>query len=190
MDEKSLLTHENAERILEEGWRLFQQKGYRGVTVDELCLRCGITKPTLYYYFDDKEALFVQVLEYRLRGFHHEVERPGTLEARLGYVATNILESFQTEYSALLRDREHLKKPENLNKIRDAFRGELFGPLFGLMQAGIDQGELAPDHPETLTLIFLGIVNNFIGKAAELGVENAALARQLTAYFLHGAQKR
>ena len=41
MDEKSLLDHENAERILEEGWRLFQQKGYRGVTVDEVYLSCG-----------------------------------------------------------------------------------------------------------------------------------------------------
>ncbi len=190
MDEKYLLDHENAERILAEGWRLFQQKGYRGVTVDELCLRCGITKPTLYYYFQDKENLFVQVLHYRLRGFHHEVERPGSLADRLQYVAATILESFQAEYSALLRDREHLKKPENLNKIREAFRGELFGPLSGLMKTGIDQGELAPDNPEVLTLIFLGIVNNFIGKSADLGVDNAALARKLTAYFLNGARKR
>jgi AcrR family transcriptional regulator len=189
MDEKFLVDHENAKRILEEGWRLFQQKGYRGVTVDEVCLRCGITKPTLYYYFEDKENLFVQVLQHRLRGFHKEVERPGTLVERLGYVAANILESFQTEYSALLRDREHLKKPENLTKIREAFRGELFGPLFNLMQAGIDQGELAPDNPEVLTLIFLGIVNNFIGKAADLGLDNAALAQKLTAYFLRGAQQ-
>jgi AcrR family transcriptional regulator len=190
MDENSLLTHENAERILEEGWQLFQQKGYRGVTVDELCLRCGITKPTLYYYFQDKENLFVQVLQHRLRGFHTEVERPGTLVERLQYVAANILANFQTEYSALLRDREHLKKPENLAKIRDAFRGELFGPLYSLMQAGIDQGELRADNPEVLTLIFLGIVNNFIGKAADLGVNHAALAQKLTAYFLTGAQKR
>ncbi len=190
MDEKSLLDHENAERILEEGWRLFQQKGYRGVTVDEVCLSCGITKPTLYYYFGDKENLFVQVLQHRLRGFHKEVERPGSLEDRLSYVATNILESFQTEYSVLLRDREHLKKPENLNKIREAFRRELFGPLFNLMQAGIDEGALAPDNPEVLTLIFLGIVNNFIGKAAELGLDNAALASKLTAYFVDGAKRR
>jgi AcrR family transcriptional regulator len=187
MDEKFLLDHENAERILEEGWQLFQQKGYRGVTVDELCLRCGITKPTLYYYFQDKENLFVQVLQYRLRGFHHEVERPGSLVDRLGYVAANILESFQTEYSTLLRDREHLKKSESLNQVRDSFRGELFGPLFSLMQAGVDQGQLRPENPEVLTLIFLGIVNNFIGKAAELGVDNAALARKLTTYFLSGA---
>lgn len=190
MDERFLLDHENAERILEEGWQLFQQKGYRGVTVDELCLRCKITKPTLYYYFQDKENLFVQVLQYRLRGFHEAVACPGTLVDRLNSVATNILENFQTEYGALLRDREHLKKPENLTQIREAFRRELFGPLFDLMQAGISQGELETDNPEVLTLIFLGIVNNFIGKAADLGVDNATLARRLTAHFLNGAQKR
>ncbi len=47
----------NKELILQEGWRLFQQKGYRGVSTDELCERCSITKPTLYYYFQDKENL-------------------------------------------------------------------------------------------------------------------------------------
>ena len=69
-----------------------------------------------------------------------------------------------------------------LAAFRDAFRGELFGPLFGLMRAGVDQGELQPENPETLTLIFLGIVNNFIGRARELGTDNAdlrAAARRL-----------
>jgi AcrR family transcriptional regulator len=190
MDKSPFSEHENAERILEEGWRLFQQKGYRGVSMDELCRRCGITKPTLYYYFQDKENLFVQVLQHRLRGFHSEAARPGTLAERLQSVAASILESFQTEYSALLRDREHIKKPGNLKKIRDAFRGELFSPLHDLMQAGVSSGQLAPEDPEALTLIFLGTVNNFIGKAGSFGTDNAALAQKLTAHFLNGARRR
>ncbi|MGD0707250.1 MAG: TetR/AcrR family transcriptional regulator [Anaerolineaceae bacterium] len=189
MKANAILDHENAERILEEGWKLFQQKGYRGVTVDELCRHCGLTKPTLYYYFQDKENLFVQVLQYRLEGFHKVVEQPGTLAERLQRVATSILENFQTEYGILLRDREHIKKPENLECIRDAFHSELFGPLIALMQSGIDRGELEGNNPEMLTLIFLGVVNNLIGKAAEMGVENSTLARQLTGYFLNGARK-
>ena len=31
--DQELLDHVNAERILEEGWRLFQQKGYANVAV-------------------------------------------------------------------------------------------------------------------------------------------------------------
>jgi AcrR family transcriptional regulator len=190
MQDNLLLDHLNAERILNEGWKLFQQKGYRGVTIDELCLNCGLSKPTVYYYFQDKENLFVQVLKFKLRGFHNVIEQPGTLAERLQRVAANILESFDHEYTMLLRDREHLKKPENLQGIREAFRGELFGPLTGLMQSGIQQGELESDDANLLTLVFLGIINNFIGKQAEMKMDNAALAKKLTTYFLKGVSKR
>ena len=78
MENELLIDHENAERILEEGWRLFQQKGYRGVTLDELCAGCHLSKPTLYYYFQDKENLFVHVLQYKLQEFRKAVEQSGT----------------------------------------------------------------------------------------------------------------
>ena len=188
MDNELLIDHENAERILEEGWRLFQQKGYRGVTLDELCSSCQLSKPTLYYYFQDKENLFVHVLQYKLQGFRKAVEQSGTLAERLQAVAVLILDSFQTQYLTLMRDREHLKKPENLKKIRDTFRSELFGPLAALMQSGIARGELKKDSPETLTLIFMGMINNLIGKAADMKLGNAALAEKITGYFLEGAK--
>lgn len=190
MDPNQLSEHETAVCILEEGWKLFQQKGFRGVTVDELCERCKLTKPTLYYYFRDKENLFVQILQYKLHGFREIIERPGTLRARLEGIAATILDSFETEYSHLLRDREHLKRPENLARIRDAFYDELFGPLIALMQSGIAAGELRDDSPAVMALIFMGGVNNFIGKAAELHTDNPALARKLTDYFIAGARSR
>ena len=189
MDANLILDHENAERILNQGWKLFQQKGYRGVTLDELCLRCGLSKPTVYYYFHDKENLFVQVLKYKLQGFHNVIEQPGTLTERLQRVAASILESFENEYTTLLHDREHLKKPENLQSIREAFRSEMFGPLISLMLLGIQQGELERDDPELFTLVFLGIINNFIGKQAEMKMDKSALAEKLTAYFLKGVKK-
>ena len=142
MDNQHLLDHANAERILNEGWHLFQQRGYRGATVDELCLRCQLSKPTVYYYFKDKENLFVQVLQHKLRTFQAAAEQPGSLSVRLQTVAEAILNSFQKEYSPLLRDREHIKKAENLKKIRDTFRGSLFGPISTIMQSGITAGEL------------------------------------------------
>ena len=185
-----LLDHENAERILEEGWLLFQQKGYRGVTIDALCARCQLSKPTLYYYYQNKENLFVQVLEHKLHDFRLAAEQSGTLAERLESVAGAILESFKTEYSALMRDREHIKTTENQNKIRKAFHEELFGPLDTIMQLGIEQNQLVGDSSETLTLIFLGIINNFIGKAADMKMQNSSLAKKLTTYFLQGTAKR
>jgi AcrR family transcriptional regulator len=186
------LNHENAELILREGWKLFMEKGYRGTTVDELCLRCGLTKPTLYYYFHDKENLFVQVLQHQLRGFHAVIEQPGLLSDRLQRIAVNILESFPREYTVLLRDREHIKDPANLRLIREAFHQEMFGPLIALMHNGIESGELDPDgsDAETLSLVFLGVINNFIGRANEMSLDRVVLAERLTNYFLKGVLKK
>jgi AcrR family transcriptional regulator len=176
----------NARRILDEGWRLFQQKGYRGVSIDDLCKRCELTKPTLYYYFGDKENLFTQVLRHKLRGFREVIEQPGTLAERLQRVVMMVLESFETDYTTLLRDREHLKRPENVEAVRNAFRGELFGPLTGVMEEGLRRGELRGDDASALTLFFLGAINNFIGRSAEFGLTDEGLARTLTDYFLNG----
>ena len=63
----------------------------------------------------------------------------------------------------------------------------MLGPLISLMQTGIEQQALRGENPEALTLIFLGIINNFIGKSAEMHMTNEALAHMLCGYFLHGA---
>ena len=185
---KFVLEHESEVRILEEGWNLFQQKGYRGVTLDELCEKSGFSKPTLYYYFHDKEYLFVNVLRYKLHGFHEVIEASGDIRARLERIAQAILDCFQTEYSALLRDREHIKSPENAAAIRNAFQQEMFGPLNNLMQNGIDTGALSTGDPVMFTLIFLGVINNFINKASDMGLTNQQLAIQLVGYFLSGTR--
>jgi AcrR family transcriptional regulator len=179
----------NAERILEVSWQLFQQKGYRGVSVDEICLHSGITKPTLYYYFHNKEELFARVLENRLKNFHQACAAPGSLAERLQRVALSILGSFESDYSFLLRDREHLTQPENLVRVRNAFRTELYQPINDLMREGIAAGELADQDAELLTLAFLGIVNNFIGKSTEKGFQNQELAEGMVRLFLRGASE-
>jgi AcrR family transcriptional regulator len=49
------------EVIIAKALDLFSAKGYEGVSVAELTEASGITKPTLYYYFESKEGLFEAV---------------------------------------------------------------------------------------------------------------------------------
>lgn len=190
MRNKTKLERESAERILAIAWELFQKKGYKGVTVDEICERCNLTKPTLYYYFHDKEDLFVTVLQRQLKLFHDVLQQPGGIEDHLKLMAVAVLENFQTPYTVLLHDREHIKKPENLKALRDAFRGYLFNPLRSLMQSGLDNGILRGRNAEMLTLMFLGIINNFINRTVETGLDTQSLAAELTNLFLEGVTKK
>lgn len=190
MANKSKPEHESANRILATAWQLFQQKGYKGVSIDEICSRCNLTKPTLYYYYHNKEGLFVSVLEHQLARFHDILEKPGNTEERLQRMAEAILNNFQIEYTVLIRDRTHVQKPENQNAIKDSFRSNLFNPLREFMAIGLNKGELQGRNPEMLTLTFLGIINNFVKQASESSLSIPLLARDLTHLFLQGASKR
>jgi AcrR family transcriptional regulator len=55
---------ENTRRnILDVASREFAEKGFTGARVDEIAARTETSKRMIYYYFGDKEGLFVAVLE-------------------------------------------------------------------------------------------------------------------------------
>ncbi len=48
-------------RIMEEAKKLFAEKGYHPVTVEEVAEACGVAKGTLYLYFKSKADLFIEI---------------------------------------------------------------------------------------------------------------------------------
>jgi TetR/AcrR family transcriptional repressor of mexJK operon len=61
-------------KILRNARRLFAHDGYDRVSMDRIAAACGLTKPVLYYYFDNKRAVLLAVLE------AHWAEQAGVLE--------------------------------------------------------------------------------------------------------------
>lgn len=60
---KENLSENTKDKIMECSLKLFAEKGYNGVGVQELAESSGITKPTLYYFFGNKEGLFNAIWE-------------------------------------------------------------------------------------------------------------------------------
>ena len=56
------------EEALDKAMRLFWEKGYDGTSLTELASVMGITKPSLYAAFKDKETLFEQALAHYADG--------------------------------------------------------------------------------------------------------------------------
>jgi TetR/AcrR family transcriptional regulator len=61
--------HPTKDRILKKSLSLFSSKGYAGTSVREICESSGITKPTLYYFFGNKEGLFRALVDESLDRF-------------------------------------------------------------------------------------------------------------------------
>jgi AcrR family transcriptional regulator len=50
-------------KILRNARRLFARDGYDRVSMDSIAAACGLTKPVLYYYFENKRAVLLAVLQ-------------------------------------------------------------------------------------------------------------------------------
>ena len=65
------LTSDPRQRLLDAGLKLFANRGYAGTAVHDITEEAKVTKPTLYYYFENKEGLFQalvdQAMDERLR---------------------------------------------------------------------------------------------------------------------------
>lgn len=74
-------------RILLEAVRLFGRQGYAATSVREVVEAAGVTKPTLYYYFRNKEDLYREAVELQIVGLRWLVDRActgsGTVRQRL-----------------------------------------------------------------------------------------------------------
>jgi AcrR family transcriptional regulator len=50
-------------RILDAAYKLFRQRGYSRVSMDDIAAASSVTKRSLYYHFDSKDTLLAAVLE-------------------------------------------------------------------------------------------------------------------------------
>lgn len=75
------------DRILCEATALFGRKGFAATSVREVVEAAGISKPTLYYYFNNKEALFQECVTSQMDGLglliDATLQAEGTVRERL-----------------------------------------------------------------------------------------------------------
>src|ERR1700748_1416926 len=64
VDVRSRLSRsDRMEQTLEVAHRLFAERGFADVTMDEIAAEVGVTKPLLYNYFGNKERLYIACME-------------------------------------------------------------------------------------------------------------------------------
>lgn len=63
------------DQLIQTGEALFIKHGMRRVTVEEICLQAGVSKPTFYKYFENKEALARRIDEIWIEGALQKIEK-------------------------------------------------------------------------------------------------------------------
>ena len=185
------------EEILRHAEKLFQERGYRDVTMGDIAAAVGLTKPSLYYHFPHKEALYAAVviaIMARVGGWITTMlEQERDLADQLYWLAHHGLVHAPRSGSmgALMRDGEIHLTPADWARIEAARKQYMMDPLRALMRAGVAEGRLRRQDPEFLVRTWFGILETFISGKIEddtaLMADRPALARHITDLFLHGA---
>ncbi|HBG05562.1 MAG: TetR family transcriptional regulator [Geobacteraceae bacterium GWC2_58_44] len=69
------------ERLLTAALTLFNEKGYAAASVREIVEAAGVTKPVLYYYFGNKEGIYLELMQNSYGTFESLAARSVSVEA-------------------------------------------------------------------------------------------------------------
>jgi AcrR family transcriptional regulator len=92
----------NPEEALEKALQVFWHRGYAGASLSELTAAMGITRPSLYAAFGNKEELFHKALDLYMEG-----PANGSSEALQETTARAVVEHLLNRLVALLSDPHH-----------------------------------------------------------------------------------
>lgn len=184
---------DNRTRILEEALALFSARGYDAVGIQEVAEAAGVTKPTLYHYFNSKRGLLDALLEVNFTAllqavrpaadYHHDLVLSLEQTARAYFGFAREHPQFYRIQLALYfapPDSEPYQAVTRYNLEQHHLLEELFAG------AAQDHGNLR-GRQRAYAATFLGMLNTYIGLYLNgYAVLDDELVYHAVHQFMHG----
>ena len=142
---------ERPQEILEAAFVEFSRNGYAVTTLDKIAERAGVTKGTIYVYFDNKEHLFISMVRELMKVTLDTVQE--MFERHDGSTADLLRAQFSFIYQHIVEDRRRrevvrmlIAEAPRFPALADRYHEEIHRPCMELLkqaiQRGIDRGEI------------------------------------------------
>jgi TetR/AcrR family transcriptional regulator len=195
---------ETRQHILDCAEAMFDERGYDGVTIRDLIKETVVKSPTIYYYFGDKEGLFVEVVRRKLDRLYRRMQmalQVSDTRSRLVELAIVFLSS-TGDRVALTRDALTIRRlnetsPTSSDKIKpllQALNVGVIGTAERIMREGIRRGDIKEKvDPNLYGRAFLHLVEGFANDPvtnlplSATPEEQRELAQKLVVLFLEGS---
>ena len=142
---------ERPQEILEAAFVEFSRNGYASTALDQIAERAGVTKGTIYVYFENKEHLFIsmvrEITKTTLDTVHdmfetHEGSTAELLRAQFSFMYQHIVEDKRRREVVRMLIAEAPRFPE----LADRYHEEILRPCLDMLrqaiQRGMDRGEI------------------------------------------------
>lgn len=139
------------EKILRAASELFAERGYAATSVREIASMAGCTKPALYYYFQGKEALFLETLRFESDWVAETMAEVVNVDQPMRDRLIGGMQLFLDQLSSNARGMRLLMRaelwPDEGQPEYDfqSVRKRLFDMIEMILEAGIQEGTLRAD---------------------------------------------
>lgn len=184
---------DNRSKLQENALRLFSDRGYDSVGVQEIVEACGVKKPTLYHYFGSKLGLLESIFQEKFIKLKEKVLQAANYQHDITknlIDLTKVFFYYANDNKKLYRMQltMYFFPPENeAHKIAIKYNSELhqiFEDLF--KRATVDHGNFQQRH-QIYSATFLGMINTYIGLYLnEFIVFSEDLIYRIVHQFMHG----
>jgi AcrR family transcriptional regulator len=165
-------TDDPRERILAAAERCIDRHGIRKTTIDDIASEVGLSRPSVYRYFADRDDLLIELIARHVRALINQAKKS---MSRQSSFSDQIIEGLLYVADHGRRDplTRHVIDPDATSLGRrmiasgtsELLRAELFDPY---IDAAVANGELPPGLPRADIHLFLGT----LGKALMRGLED------------------
>lgn len=174
MSFQELIEKEREQRrlyILDTAEALFFERGFTGVTMEEIAQKVGLNKATIYLYFEDKDSLFFAIVLRKVRMLQEiyrncaEQKIDGREKSRRMGVAFFDFARENPDYFRLLCTTGPERFRAKENSLAQAIR-ELLGKelclLSDVLQEGIDDGSIRDDLDPLEMAVYISVTSTSI----------------------------
>jgi AcrR family transcriptional regulator len=141
---------ERPQEILEAAFVEFSRSGYAMTTLDQIAEGAGVTKGTIYVYFENKEHLFISMVREVTKAALDTVHE--MLETHEGSTADLLRAQFSFIYQHIVEDRRRrevlrmlIAEAPRFPELADRYHQEILRPCLDMLrqaiQRGMDRGE-------------------------------------------------
>jgi TetR/AcrR family transcriptional repressor of mexJK operon len=173
-------------RLIEEATRLFMERGFDATTIDAVAEAAGISKPTVYSRYKDKNALFEAVLKDRIEAWlaplaaiADKASDGSGLRSALHDLSKRILSQSQAPGANSLRRvlaAQALQFPDLARLAHE--HGWMGGvrAVAGLLRRYAERGDAEINDPDTAAELFMSLVLGSSSGGALYGITDSAEA--------------
>jgi len=152
------------ESILETSAKLFNEQGYKGVSIRDIAQACGMTNAALYYHFKNKDDLFLAVLERTHRQTIEALDKAaqpmGDLREdlkRLLLCYADIVARLRHSFQTLGRDLKQMGDARG-HKFFGRMRTDSLRPLAQLIESAQAEGQVAAGNATLYARLLHGML--------------------------------